>query len=214
MIGVSNIPCPTCRRNLENIAVPIFYEVGRYVKGILKQPNRGEKMTQNEIISAVENLWGKGMEIRQESAKYLAALDSNFVFPVLRQLLLSNSPETRAHAAEAMLILDDSTIGEILFLLDSAETWLRCHMCGLLLDYGYAQKDVLEKLICLISTDPEPDVRGMACETLGWIGNESCIESLTDVACNDNIENTHATPVRIIAVRALATLAKRLAGKN
>ena len=161
------------------------------------------------IIKAVDNLWGQGVQQREESIKYLQSMDPQEVLPILKELLESDNLERQSLAAQMLVILAPSRIDEVLFLLDSPESWVRYNFCGFLIDYGYTHKRTIEILIRAASSDPDPNVRGIACEALGWIGDVSCIDPLTEIACYDEEINTHSEPIRNYAVRALATLARR-----
>jgi HEAT repeat protein len=136
-------------------------------------------------------LWQKVMELlktflaydikaRQEARQELSKLDREQVIDVLSTVLADQDPqepELRYRSAEMLVKIDPKRAAKLLIpYLESADSLLRSHVCGLLSICG--GKEAIIPLVNILRNDPKVSARMNAAFTLGKIGDQRAIPAL------------------------------------
>jgi SUKH-4 immunity protein/HEAT repeats len=138
----------------------------------------------------------------------LKDLDQVGLACALSKLVRSEDQDTRCRAATAMAKLDPTEFRkELLELLDHPDGVTRWHATGLLYDVGdvHAVPRVLRALV----EDVDPNVRVIAANALGRIGDQSCLAALRNVATQDEGKDAQEHTVRESALGAIYEIEKR-----
>jgi HEAT repeat protein len=138
----------------------------------------------------------------------LVSSNRDFVIESLRNLLKDPDPTMRSDAAEALLRVDAKVGTEaVLILLDDADSAVRWNTCGLLYDFGTER--ATSRLLELLCKDPEPDVRLIAADALGNLGDLSAVPGLRDAEQFDRGEDHEGRQVSEAAKEAIESILDR-----
>lgn len=111
----------------------------------------------------------------------------NVVVAKLHEFMKGPDPDSRGHAAEALLRINrEEAIELVLHLLTDPDPGVRWHLCGLMYDRG--DHRATNGLVSVLLHDTETFVRLIAADALGKIRAPAAIPALQDAAHNDNAE--------------------------
>lgn len=150
------------------------------------------------------------VEITDGEAALFNSLPTDEVVSTLKKLIYSESSRSIASRAfDAVLKMED--FDKVQFLIDLADDYpqrWRIPCCRNL--SKFQDKRAVDKLCHIVKNDDDPDVRYVAVESLGIIGDETTITVLDYVETHDDGEDWEGFRVRDMAQEAIKKIQDRI----
>lgn len=113
--------------------------------------------------------------------------DWHAVSAKLQEFITDPDPDTRGHAAEALVRINrEAAIEAVLDLFNDPDPGVRWHLCGLMYDRG--DNRATNRLVSVLRHDSEPFVRLIAADALGKIRDPAALLHLEHAAQHDHAE--------------------------
>lgn len=146
---------------------------------------------------------------RGHARRQLLELDHTILIDSLVKMIgTTTDPETLAYAAELIVESEDKQRARLILpLLNSEDTLLRRHICGLLGNCG--DRIAADPLIDRLREDPSSDVRTIAAYALGKIGERSALSALTWARDHDASVDFEKRSVHENAIKAINKIEHR-----